>query len=104
MSGCRRERIEDSKQSVAIALGIPGNEFGVIEVITGIHFHAIRQTTTHDDFFVFIEQTDFDAVNFFDIAGNHFKRCFKRCIKIIRPPIVLQLDRKSTRLNSSHRT
>ncbi len=49
-----------------MAFFIAGDQLGVVEVVAGIHAHALWQAAAHGDFFVLGQQRDLDAV---DLGG-----------------------------------
>ena len=64
--GGRRDRVEDAEQRVAVALRVAGDQLGVVEVVAGVHAHALGQAAAHGDLLVLVEQRDLDAV---DLGG-----------------------------------
>ena len=64
--GGRRDGVEDAEQGVAVALVVAGDQLGVVEVVAGIHAHALGELAAHDDLLVLVEQRDLDAV---DLGG-----------------------------------
>ena len=57
------ETVEDAEQRVAVALVVPGDQFGVIEVVAGIEPDTFRQSCPEGFFVRLIEQRDLDAVH-----------------------------------------
>src|SRR5206468_2381100 len=47
-----------------LILGDEQDEGRVVEVITGVHLHASRQATTHDDFALGVQQGNLDDFNY----------------------------------------
>ena len=43
---------------------IASNQFGVIEIISGVHAHALGEAPAHGDFLVLVEQRDLHPVDF----------------------------------------
>ncbi len=54
--GRGRDRIEDAEQRVAVALLVAGDQLRVVEIVAGVHAHALGQAPAHDDFLILIEQ------------------------------------------------
>ncbi len=67
--GC--DRIEDAEQGVRITQLVAGDQFREVEIVAGVHAHAQRQATAHDDFPVLVEQRDLDAIDLGDVHLDH---------------------------------
>jgi hypothetical protein len=58
-SGGRRDGIEDAKQGVRVAVRVAGDQFGVIEVVAGVHLNALVEPAAHGDLAVLVQKRDF---------------------------------------------
>jgi len=76
--GGRRNRVEDSEKSIAIAFGVTQDQTVIVEVVAGIHADTGGKTTTHVDFKVRIEERDFYPVNFFFMRADDVEAIFCR--------------------------
>ena len=54
----RRDGVENAEQRVGIAFLVAGDQFGVIEIVAGIHAHARRQLAAHVDLLLARQQRD----------------------------------------------
>src|SRR5262249_41938501 len=60
---CRCDRVENAQQRVRIAFFVAGDQFGVVEIVAGIHPYVRRQLPPHLDFLLLREQRDLHAVD-----------------------------------------
>ncbi len=85
--GRRRDGVEDAEQSVRIALVVAGDQFGVVEIVAGIHEHAGFQPAAHGDLAVLVEQRDLDAVDLGGVVVDDGDRGVGRAVEVGRAPI-----------------
>ena len=64
--GDRRDGVEDAEQGVGVAVLVAGDQLGVVEVVAGVHAHALRQAAAHGDLLLLRQERDLDAV---DLGG-----------------------------------
>ena len=63
-------RVEDAEQRVGIALLVAGDQLGIVEVVAGIHAHAVRQAAAHGDLLLLRQERDLDAVDLGGVVGE----------------------------------
>ena len=51
----RGDGVEDTEQGMGIALLVAIDQFGVVEIVAGIHAYAVGQAAAHGDFFILVE-------------------------------------------------
>ena len=73
-----------------MALLVTGDQFGIVEIVTGIHAHASGQAAAHDDFLFLGEKRNLDAINLVGILLDHGKAGFHRRHMVASPPITLK--------------
>ncbi len=86
----RCDRVEDAEQRVGEALRVAGDQFGIVEVIAGIHLHARIEAATHVDLALLVEQRHLDAINLGGVGIDDADRRIHRDIEIAGAPIILQ--------------
>ena len=69
----RGDGVEDAEQRVGMALFVTLDQFGIVEIVTGIHADTLRQTPAHGDFRFTGEQRDLDAVDLRGVLAQHGK-------------------------------
>ena len=83
----RRDGVEDAEQRVGIALLVARDQLGVVEVVAGVHAHALRQAAAHRDLLVLVEQRNLDAVDLGGIGRDHVDRDLHRLHVVLVAPI-----------------
>ena len=86
----RRDRIEDAEQRVGKALLVAGDQFGIVEVVAGIHLHALVEAAAHVDLALLVEQRDLDAVDLGRIGVDDGNRRVHRLVEIGGAPVARQ--------------
>ena len=66
---------------------IAPDQFGIVEVVTGIHADARRQTAAHRDLARVIEQRNLDTVDLRGVCFENAKADIRRSIEITRSPV-----------------
>ena len=66
-TGSRCDCIKDTEERIRVAILIPGDEVGKVEIVTSIHSHTIRQFISQKNFLLGIQQGDFNSIHFIDV-------------------------------------
>ena len=89
--GCRRRnRVEDAEQRVRKALVVAGDQFGIIEIVAGIHLHAGIEPTAHVDLALLVEQRNLYAIHLGGVGVDDGDRRIHRVVEILGAPISRQ--------------
>ncbi len=67
----RCDRIEDAQQGVAMHPAVAGDQLRIIEVVAGVHAHALGQARAQRDLLVPVEQGELDAVDLGGMGRHH---------------------------------
>ena len=86
----RRDGVEDAEQRVRKALVVAGDQFGVVEVVTGIHLDVLVEPPAHVDLALLVEQRDFYAIDLGRVGVDDGNRRVHRLVEIGRTPIACQ--------------
>ena len=86
----RRDGIEDAEQRVGKALVVAGDQFGVVEIVAGIHLHVLVEPAAHVDLALLVEQRDLDAVDLGGVGVDDADRDIHRRVEVWRAPVIRQ--------------
>ena len=86
----RRDGIEDAEQRMGETLLVAGDQFGIIEIVAGIHLHVPVEPAAHVDLALLVEQRDLHAVDLRRIGVDDADRNVHRRIEIGRAPVIRQ--------------
>ena len=82
--------VEDAEQRIRMTLRVADDEFGVVEVVAGVHPHALRQAAAHGDLLLLVEQADLHAVHLGGAAGDDCERGFHGGVVVVVAPVAFQ--------------
>ena len=82
----RRDGVENAEQRVGIAALVAGDQLGIVEVVAGVHAHALRNAPAHGDFLVLVEQRNLHAVDLVGVVGDDIDRDIHRLVVVARSP------------------
>jgi hypothetical protein len=95
-AGRGRDGVEDAQQRIALAVrllgaeAVAGNEFGVVEIVAGVHANARWQPAAHRNFLVLVEQGDLDAVHLVGVRSDHGQRRVHGLVGVVVAPVALE--------------
>ena len=69
---------------------VAGDQFGIIEIVAGIHLHALVEPAAHVDLALLVEQRDLDAVDLGGVGVDDADRDIHRLVEIGRAPVIRQ--------------
>src|SRR5882672_4444713 len=79
----RCDRVENAEQRIGMAFPVAFDQFGIVEIVPGVHAHACRKTPAHVDFLLSIEKRDLDTVDPGAVGFDH------REGRVHRPAVIL---------------
>ena len=85
--GGRRDAVEDAEQRIGKPELVAGDQLGIVEVVAGIHAHALRQPPAHGDFLALRQERDFHPVDLVGMVGDDREAGLHRLARIGRAPI-----------------
>ncbi|CAG9205117.1 hypothetical protein BCAR13_1560013 [Paraburkholderia caribensis] len=92
----RRDSVENAEQRVALPMvfqcadTVPRDQLGIVEIVAGVHPHALGQPTTHRDFLILVEQRDLDPVDLAGVRRDDAERSIHCVVEICGAPIACQ--------------
>ena len=72
------------------ALFVAGDQFGIVEIVAGIHFYVSVETAAHVDLAALVEQRDFHAVDLRRVGVDDPDRDIHRLVDVLRAPVIRQ--------------
>ena len=86
----RGDGVENAQQRIGMAMRVAGNEFGVVEIIAGIHPHAFWQAAAHGDFLLVVQKGDFHPIHLVGMGVDDGQRRLHRRHVVVVAPIAVQ--------------
>ena len=86
----RRDGIEDAEQRVGKTRLVAGDQFGVVEIVAGIHLHFFVEPAAHVDLALLVEQRDLDAVDLRRVGVDDADRDIHRRAEVLGAPVIRQ--------------
>ena len=68
-------------------VAVAGDQLGIVEVVAGIHPHALGQAGAQRDFLVLVEQRELDAVDLGGMGRDHVDADVHRRQVVVEAPI-----------------
>ena len=69
---------------------VAGDQFGIVEIVAGIHLDGLVEPAAHVDLALLVEQRDFDAVDLGGVGVDDADRDIHRLVEVRRAPVIRQ--------------